>query len=100
MTEKTYGPDPNAPKHPDCVACQNDWPIFVNPRDGRREHIDLFATREYGVAEACPTTSPQWNVVDDCILLNRRHGHKDDCCFAEQKLEMCDCGRGFGDFNS
>ena len=61
----SYGADPNAPKDPNCVACQNDWPIFVNPDTGIREHIDLFDTYDAGISERCPTQNPRWKDEDE-----------------------------------
>jgi hypothetical protein len=45
--------DKNAPQHPDCAACKQDWPIHVDGE--KRYHIDVFATSEYGVMVECPT---------------------------------------------
>ena len=63
---KSYGADPNAPKDPNCVACQNDWPIFVNPDTGERTHIDIIGYHpDYGCCTQCPTTDKWWEISDD-----------------------------------
>ena len=64
LLDESYGADPNALKHPDCIACQNDWPVFVNPKTGVREHIDLFATYDHGISDLCPTQDPHWKDVE------------------------------------
>jgi hypothetical protein len=40
---------------PDCKACKQGWPIHAEADGSNRQHIDVLATKEFGVVQPCPT---------------------------------------------
>lgn len=55
--------DPDAPKHPDCVLCQDGWAVHTDKAANKRYHLDVFAAPEYGVMYECPCT--KWTEDED-----------------------------------